>query len=793
MPDFDKLAAACTIARGLAMDAVHACSSGHLGLPLGATEVGAVLYGDLLRHDPSDPHWIGRDRFVLSAGHGSMFLYGWLHLSGYPLPLEEIKRFRQWESKTPGHPEFHYTEGVEATTGPLGQGVGNAVGHAVAAKMLAARYNTPEHKLFDATIWCLAGDGCLQEGVAAEAASFAGHFKLDNLVLIYDSNDVTLDAMADKSQSEDTAKRFEAYGFEVIHLEKGNDLAAVHQALTAAKTSKSGKPRFVVARTLIGKGIPEVAGTQKAHGEAGAKFTDEARKALGLPADQHFHVSDEVKSFFSGRMPELKKARSEWEATHAAWKEKNPEKAKELDDALARRSPSDLLARIPAFGADTKVATRKAGETVLQAVAKAVPSLIGMSADLYGSTFNYIAESTDWDPAHLAGRNIRVGIREHGMGAIMNGMAYHGGIRPSGATFLVFADYLRPSIRLAALSQLPVIYVFTHDSVGVGEDGPTHQPIETVTGLRCILNLDVIRPADPEETAAAWVCAVERTDGPTLLALTRQAVPMLPGTADERREGVKRGAYVLVKETAPLTTILIGTGSEVQHAVAAAKELGAGVRVVSMPCMSRFERQDAAYRESVLPSSCRRRVSIEAGITMAWHKWTAPEGIALGIDEYGSSAPGPVVMEKRGMTAKHVVEAAKKLGALDTGNGERAGECALALRLAAASPRLDVKTTCLYVHSMSLLNVRIGPEEARMAAELREAGIPISTLVRDAIRAEYVRRIAPGRKEQRPSERVEEILASTPDPEDVEERGFPVTDRGAVRDHIKSKLTRGRR
>ena len=660
MLDLDKLASAATIARGLAMDAVHTSSSGHLGLPLGCAELGAVLWGELLSYDPAAPRWMNRDRFILSAGHGSMFLYAWLHLSGYPLSLDEVKRFRQWESKTPGHPEFHYTEGVEATTGPLGQGVGNAVGHAVCAKMLAAKYNTPEHAIFDHTIWALAGDGCMQEGVASEASAFAGHFKLDNLILIYDSNDVTLDAMASKTQSEDTGKRYEAYGWEVFRIEHGNDLTEIDAVLRKAKASTSKKPRFVVARTLIGKGIPEVAGTAKAHGEGGAKFVDADRLKLGLP-DEHFYVSDEVKAFFTARGKELGGKRAAWEKTFAAWKEKNPALAKELDDANELRVPKDLMERVPEFPLDAKLATRKAGEAALQAVASAVPSLIGASADLYGSTFNYIADATDWDPEHLAGRNIRAGIREHGMGAIMNGIAYHGGIRPSGATFLVFADYLRPSIRLAALSHLAVTYVFTHDSVGVGEDGPTHQPVETVMGLRIIPNLDVIRPADPEETAGAWVCAMERTDGPTLLALTRQAVPVLPADAKTKRAGVRRGAYVLVKETAKLETILIATGSEVQHCVAAAKELGAGTRVVSMPSWERFERETAAYREEVLPASCTKRVSVEAGVTFGWAKWVGTNGASVGIDRFGVSAPGNMVMERLGITAAHVVEAAKGL------------------------------------------------------------------------------------------------------------------------------------
>jgi transketolase len=661
MPNTDILNAAANVARGLAMDAVHASSSGHLGLPLGAAEIGAVLYGELLAHDPADPLWINRDRFVLSAGHGSMFLYSWLHLAGFPLALDEIKRFRQWGSKTPGHPEYRHTPGVEATTGPLGQGVGNAVGHAIAAKMLAARFNTAEHTIFDHTIWALAGDGCMQEGVASEAAAVAGHFKLDNLILIYDANAVTLDAMAVKSQSEDTAKRFEAYGFEVLELTRGNDIAAVYDVLARARASKSGKPRLVVARTLIGKGIPEVEGTQKAHGEGGAKFVDEARKRLGLPPDPYF-VDPEVRAYFDQRKQGQAEAHRAWEQTFAAWRAKNPDLARQLDDALALRVPADLSSKIPPFPADAKLATRKAGEAVLQVVAREVPSLMGASADLYGSTFNYIADGSDWDAEHPGGRNIRIGIREHGMGAILNGIAYHGGVRPSGATFMVFADYLRPSIRLAALAHLPVIYIFTHDSVGVGEDGPTHQPVETVAGLRVIPGLDVIRPADPEETAGAWVAAIEQTGGPTVLSLTRQNLPLLPGDAAAKREGARRGGYVVVRETAALQTIIIATGSEVQHAVAAARELGPGTRVVSLPCFTRFERQPVDYRESVLPAACQRRVSIEAGVTSGWRQWVGDRGRTIGIDRFGESAPGNTVMEKLGITKDAVIAAVRELG-----------------------------------------------------------------------------------------------------------------------------------
>ncbi len=538
--------------------------------------------------------------------------------------------------------------------------MGNAVGQAIAAQMLAARFNTPEHKIFDHIVWALAGDGCMQEGVASEAAAMAGHFKVDNLILIYDANKVTLDAMAIKSQSEDTARRFEAYGFEVLQIENGNDITQVREVLERARTSRSGRPRFVVAHTLIGMGIAQVEGTQQAHGEGGAKFVAEAHKRLGLP-EEKFFVSDEVREFFGQRKVALAGAHAEWQRTYEAWRAKNPQLAIELDDALALRAPAELSAKIPFFAADSKLATRKAGEVVLQAVAKQVPYLMGASADLYGSTFNYIADGRDWEPGHRAGRNIRIGIREHGMGAILNGIAYHGGVRASGATFMVFADYMRGAVRLAALSHLPVIYIFTHDSVGVGEDGPTHQPVETVMGLRVIPYLDVIRPADPEETAGAWVAAIERTDGPTVLALTRQAVPMLPGDAEAKRAGVRRGGYVLLKETAALETILIATGSEVQCAISAARELGPGTRVVSLPCFSRFERESAAYRDSVLPPACARRVSIEAGVTLGWERWIGARGRALGIDHFGASAPGNVVMEKFGITADAVVAAVRTL------------------------------------------------------------------------------------------------------------------------------------
>jgi transketolase len=674
----DILAQSATIARGLALDAVHASQSGHLGLPLGCAEIGAVLFGHALSHDPAHPEWLNRDRFVLSAGHGSMFLYSWLHLSGYAeIPIEEIKRFRQLHSKTPGHPELtHAPSGVETTTGPLGQGVANSVGMAVAAKMAEARFNTKEHVIFDHHIVCLAGDGCMQEGVAMEAVEFAGHQKLDNLILIYDSNAVTLDAMAKETQSEDTAKRFEAIGFDVETID-GHEMEAFAAAFERAKHAGSGKPQLIIAKTLIGKGVPEVEGTQKAHGEAGAKFSDAARKGLGLPPEPYY-VSAPVRAFFADRAKELEAAYATWTKTFAAWTAKNPALAEQLGSArasaftlpadTARKTPDTaaLLAAVPEFPADTKIATRKAGQDVLQPLAAKVPLLIGGSADLYGSTLNYIGDlkagDDDFKPGHRTGRNIRFGIREHGMCSILNGIAAHGIFRPSGATFLVFADYCRPPIRLAALSHLPVIYIFTHDSVGVGEDGPTHEPVETIPGLRVIPNLDVIRPADPEETAGAYVAALERTDGPTLLALTRQAVPLLKDIpVKTRREGALKGGYIARKETAPLNLILMSAGSELQHALKAADTLGPGTRVVSIPCFARFDRQPPAYQSEVLPLSCRRRIAIEATVTSTWARYVGLDGLTVGIDRFGLSAPGSEVMKELGMTAERLIEVAKQL------------------------------------------------------------------------------------------------------------------------------------
>jgi len=659
--NIEILSKAADQARGLCMDAVEASQSGHLGLPLGCAEIGAVLFGQALRYNPDQPRWINRDIFVLSAGHGSMFLYAWLHMSGYDLPMSEIKRFRQLHSKTPGHPEFGDTPGVECTTGPLGQGVGNAVGMSVATNMAAARFNTDEHRIFDQHVVCLCGDGDLQEGVASEACALAGLWGLDNLIFIYDSNAVTLDAPAKLTQCEDTGQRMKAYGFDVQEID-GQDMRQFLDAFDVAKRRDNGKPQFIIAHTLVGKGIPEVAGTYKAHGEAGAKFVDASRKALGLP-DEHYFVSKDVHDYFGQHKKMLLAEYDRWTKTYDAWRAKNPDKAKLLDNGLAREVPPDLLSKIPEFPKDAKLATRKAGGEVLQPIAHTMPLLMSGSADLYGSTMNYIKDGGDFSRDNFSGRNVRFGIREHGMCTILNGISYHGLFRASGATFTVFTDYCRGAIRLSALSKLPNTYIFTHDSIGVGEDGPTHQPVETVSSVRLIPNIDVIRPADPEETAGAFVAAMQRIDGPTFLALTRQAVPMLNEIdVNLRREGVLRGGYIAKKETGKLDLIILSCGSELQHALAAAKELGEGVRVVSMPCFERFNRQPPAYREEVLPDECRKRVAIEAGVTEIWYEYVGLDGKVVGLHDFGMSAPGPEVMKERGIDAQHVIEAARELG-----------------------------------------------------------------------------------------------------------------------------------
>jgi len=653
----DILSKTANEARGLAIDAVHACSSGHLGLPLGCAEIGAVLFSEGLNFNPSEPTWLNRDRFILSAGHGSMFIYSWLHLSGYDVSLQDLKDFRKLHSKTPGHPENFETPGVEATTGPLGQGIANAVGFAMSGKRAAARYNTADHEIFNHHVVALHGDGCLQEGVAREAIEFAGHSELDNLILIYDSNDVTLDAMADKTQGNDAEGYFVSQGWDAVTID-GHDLNAVAKAVDAAKKNDNGKPSVIIAKTVIGKGIPEVAGTAKGHGEGGANFADSAKTGMGLPTTG-FYVSDETTALFAAKADEKKAAHAAWQSTYNAWKAVNADLAAELEGGV---NTEGLLAKVPEFPADYADATRGTGGVVINALANEVPQMISGSADLYGSTKNYIKDGGDFSPEDPAGRNIWFGIREHAMGAICNGIAYDGLFRPSGATFCVFADYLRPSIRIAALAKLPVTYIFTHDSVGVGEDGPTHQPVETVSGLRVIPNLDVYRPGDPEEVAAAWVGSLERADGPTALILTRQKIGNHSDVpASVKREGALKGGYILKQETGDLKLVLMASGSEVDHIVNAAKELGDGVRVVSMPCLERFDRQSCEYKNSVIPCSVKNKIAIEAGVSGLWWKYVGCEGKVLGIDRFGISAPGDTVMKELGMTSDDVVAAAKEL------------------------------------------------------------------------------------------------------------------------------------
>lgn len=611
-----------------------------------------------MQYNPKDTQWINRDRFILSAGHGSMFLYSWLNLAGFDLSIEELKNFRQHHSQTPGHPEFpnseHTTPGIECTTGPLGAGVSNAVGFAVSEKMASAKYNTDEHKIFGHHIFALAGDGCFQEGISAEAAQFAAHEKLDNLIILYDSNEVTLDKMAEYTQSEDIIKRYEAYGFETYEID-GHDLAVVEETIAAAKASDNGKPKFIKCNTIIGKGMEETEGTNAAHGEAGVPYVDKARAAIGLP-EEKWHVSQGTRDFFAGVQEKNQKIYDDWQSTYAAWKEANPAMAAELEDAVADKTmpAEDMLAAIPEMGDDAE-ATRVSGFKVIQEIAKLVPNYISGSADLHGSTRNYINDGGNFGAGFdksYAGKNLYFGIREHAMGAILNGIAYHGIFKASGSTFLVFVDYLRPTIRVASLAELNrVSYILTHDSIGVGEDGPTHQPVETVPGLRVIPNLDVFRPADAEETVAAYVSSVTRQEGPTALILSRQNLAQNTAMpAAERRAGAMKGAYIAKKETADLDLIIIATGSEVQHALEAAADMP-GARVVSMPCVELYERQSDDYKESVLPSSVTKRIAMEAAVTSAWYKYASK---VVGVDRFGFSAPGDIVMKELGMSADNL-------------------------------------------------------------------------------------------------------------------------------------------
>jgi len=648
--------------RALSIDAIEKANSGHPGLPLGAAPMAYVLWTRHLKFDPNAPDWADRDRFVLSAGHGSMLLYSLLHLAGFDLPIGELESFRQWGSKTPGHPEFRHTPGVEATTGPLGQGVSNAVGMALAERFLAHRFNAGEHAVVDHMTYALCGDGDLMEGVAYEAASLAGHLGLGRLCVLYDANDVTLDGELAMHFSEDVTKRFESMGWHVQTVADGDDdLDAIDAAIRGAR-AETAKPSLIVVKTTIGFGAPNKSGKSDAHGAPlGADELSATKAALGWDA-QPFEVPDDARGPFAAAAKRGADARAAWERTRSAHAKAQPELAEQFAQALAGELPARWDSGLPAFEAGAKVATRSASGKVLAALAQNVPWLFGGDADLSGSTKTALSGEDDFDGRTGAGRNVRYGVREHAMGAIANGIAYHGGARTFTATFFVFADYMRPAIRLAAMNHLPVTYVFTHDSIGVGEDGPTHQPVEHLASLRPVPGLQVIRPGDATETAEAWQVALATKDKPTALVLTRQNLPVLDrsakgGHADAA--GLRHGAYVLrdAGDGAP-RAILIATGSEVALALAAQNELtkqGIATRVVSMPSWELFEAQDQAYRDQVLPPEITARVSIEAGATFGWEHWIGAKGAAIGIDRFGASAPGGRIFEELGFTPENVV------------------------------------------------------------------------------------------------------------------------------------------
>ena len=643
--------------RMLAVDAIQKANSGHPGLPLGAAPMAYVLWTRFLKHNPRDPQWPDRDRFVLSAGHGSMLLYALLYLSGYDVSLDDLKQFRQWGSITPGHPEAGLTPGVETTTGPLGQGFATGVGMAMAERHLAARFNTDAHAVVDHYTYALVSDGDLMEGVAAEAASLAGHLKLGRLIYLYDDNDISLDGPTSWSFTEDVAARFKAYGWQVLRVADGNDLDAIAQAIEQAQ-AETERPSLIMVKTVIGYGSPHKAGTSKAHGSPlGEEEVRLTKENLGWPTEPPFYVPDDVLAHFRQAVERGAQQQAEWQARFEAWAAENADKAALWRQMFADAPAPNWEAILPRFEPEEQIATRAASGVVLNAIAEHVPALIGGAADLDSSTKTTIKSSADFQAGQYGNRNVRFGVREHAMGAVVNGMAAHGGLIPYSATFLVFSDYMRGAMRVAALSHFAPIFIFTHDSVALGEDGPTHQPVEHVMSLRLMPNLDVIRPADPNETAAAWRCAVETRDRPTVLVLTRQKVPTLPPDAG-MAEGVARGAYVVADapDGAP-DVLLLATGSEVHLALEARDllaEKGVAARVVSMPCWERFERQPQAYREQVLPPNVRARVAVEAGVTLGWQKWVGERGAMVGVDRFGASAPYKVIMEKFGLTAENV-------------------------------------------------------------------------------------------------------------------------------------------
>jgi len=663
--------------RFLAADTVQKANSGHPGLPMGAAAMTYTLWTRMLKHNPLNPSWVDRDRFVLSAGHGSALLYALLHLTGYDLSMEDLQSFRQWNSRTPGHPESYLTPGVETTTGPLGQGVGNAVGMAIAEAHLAERFNRPGYPIVNHFTYVLAGDGCLMEGVAAEACSLAGHLQLGKLVVLYDDNQISLSGSTNLSFREDVEGRFKAYGWHVQHVHDGNDIESIERALSAAQTV-TNKPSLIVVHTHIGYGAPNKQDSYEAHGSPlGMGELIAAKEKLGWPAEPMFHIPVEAQAHYCQSVDKGRKVEDEWDHTFAAYAQEYPDMATEFKRVMNGELPANWHTDLPNFPADaTGLATRKASERVMQALAVKLPELMGGSADLNPSTFTWLKGAGDFQPPSLSqtsvqgavggpwgyqGRNIHFGVREHALGAIVNGMARHAGLIPYGSTFFVFADYVRPSLRLSAIMGIGAVWVFTHDSIGVGEDGPTHQPVEHLSALRGIPNLLVIRPCDANETTWSWKLAIENRQRPTALVLSRQNVPTLDRTVFASPEGTLRGAYVLNPAVSQPDVILMATGSEVALIVEAEKQLaakGIHVRLVSMPCWELLEEQDADYRESVLPSAVTARVAVEAGISQGWHKWIGDKGAMITLDHYGASAPAPKLMEEFGFTVEHVVEEA---------------------------------------------------------------------------------------------------------------------------------------
>ena len=664
---FDDIANLCVNAiRALSIDQPQAANSGHPGLPLGAAPMAYVLWQRHLKHDPRDPEWPDRDRFVLSGGHGSALLYSLLNLTGYDLPMSELERFRQWGSKTAGHPESTVVPGIEATTGPLGQGISNAVGMAIAERWLAHRYNRPGGQIVDHWTYVIASDGDLMEGVAQEASAIAGFLRLGRLIVLYDSNRVTLDGPLAQSTDEDTAARYEAYGWQVLDVEKGNtDLQAIDDAIAAARADTS-RPSLIVVHTTIGYGSPNKANTAKAHGSPlGEEEVVLTKRALGWPHENRtFYVPAEVREHMDATA-RGRDAHAKWSATHDGWAADNEDLAEQWRLSWANELPRGWDADLPVWEAGAKEATRTAAGDTLRAIAKTVPWLIGGDADLSESTMNAIKDAGAFDGQTGEGRNFHYGVREHGMGAITNGMAYHGGVRPFCATFFVFSDYMRPAVRLSAIAELPVIYQWTHDSIGLGEDGPTHQPVEHLASLRAMPGFTLFRPADATEASEAWRWAMTHVHGPTAIVCSRQKLTVLDRDALAPASGLRRGAYVLAdSEGGEPDAILIATGSEVEKALEARSLLaedGVDARVVSMPSWEVFAAQSEAYRDEVLPPAVTARVSIEAAATFGWERWIGDRGIAIGVDRFGASAPGDVLLQKYGISAAAAAKAVHRL------------------------------------------------------------------------------------------------------------------------------------